>query len=75
MRVEWLETALKNLEDEANYIALENPQAADDFSEAIFSSVDKLASNDGLDRSAIAPHRPSNNSPALSSNPSGSSVL
>lgn len=26
MRVEWLEKALKNLEDEANYIALENPK-------------------------------------------------
>lgn len=35
MRVEWLEKALKNLEDEANYIALENPKAADDFSDAI----------------------------------------
>lgn len=43
MQVEWLEKALKNLEDEANYIALENPKAADDFSEAIFASVDKLA--------------------------------
>ena len=43
MRVEWLEKALKNLEDEANYIALENPRAADDFSDAIFASVDKLA--------------------------------
>ena len=31
MQVEWLEKALKNLEDEANYIALENPKAADDF--------------------------------------------
>lgn len=36
MRVEWLARALKNLEDEANYIALENPKAADDFAEAIF---------------------------------------
>ncbi len=43
MQVEWLEKALKNLEDEANYIALENPKAADDFSDAIFASVDKLA--------------------------------
>lgn len=43
MRVEWLEKALKNLEDEASYIALENPKAADDFSAAIFTSVDKLA--------------------------------
>lgn len=36
MRVEWLEKALNNLEDEANYIALENPEAADDFSDAAF---------------------------------------
>lgn len=28
MRVEWLESALKHLEGEANYIGLENPQAA-----------------------------------------------
>ncbi len=43
MRVEWLEKALKNLEDEASYIALGNSKAADDFSDAIFASVDKLA--------------------------------
>jgi plasmid stabilization system protein ParE len=43
VRVEWLATALKNLEDEAGYIALGNPKAADDFSEAIFASVEKLA--------------------------------
>lgn len=43
-RVEWLEKAFKNRGDEANYIiALENPKAADDFSDAIFASVDKLA--------------------------------
>lgn len=42
VRVEWLEKALKNLEDEASFIALENPKAADDFSDAIFASVDKL---------------------------------
>lgn len=59
MRVEWLEKALKNLEDEAIYIALENPRAADDFSDAIFASVDKTTpsasaatSTDYLDASA-----------------------
>ncbi|WP_460953557.1 type II toxin-antitoxin system RelE/ParE family toxin [Pseudomonas marginalis] len=31
------------MEDEANYIALENPTAADAFSDAVFASVDKLA--------------------------------
>jgi plasmid stabilization system protein ParE len=43
MRVEWLEKALKNLEDEAGYIAPENTKAAGDFSDAIFARVDKLA--------------------------------
>ncbi|MDD1966814.1 type II toxin-antitoxin system RelE/ParE family toxin [Pseudomonas putida] len=43
MQVEWLEKALKNLEDESDYLALESPQAADDFSDAIFASVDRLA--------------------------------
>ena len=43
MQVEWLEKALRNLEDEASYIALENPKAADDFVHVIFTSVDKLA--------------------------------
>jgi toxin ParE1/3/4 len=43
VRVEWLERALKNVEDEASYIALENPKAANDFSDAVFASVDKLA--------------------------------
>lgn len=38
MQVEWLERALKNLEDESNYIALENPKAADDLSAAIFAT-------------------------------------
>ncbi|WP_223481388.1 MULTISPECIES: type II toxin-antitoxin system RelE/ParE family toxin [unclassified Pseudomonas] len=31
------------MEDEASNIALENPKAADDFSDAIFASVDKQA--------------------------------
>lgn len=42
MRVEWLRRALRDLEEEVAYIALENPEAADRFSEAIFASVDKL---------------------------------
>ncbi|QXG45783.1 type II toxin-antitoxin system RelE/ParE family toxin [Pseudomonas viridiflava] len=50
MQVEWLEKALSNLEDEANYIALENPKAADDFSDAIFASVDKLVQFPGTGR-------------------------
>ena len=54
MRVEWLERALKNLEDEANYIALENPEAADEFSEANFASVDNLAQFPAMGREGRA---------------------
>lgn len=43
MHVEWLRTALKNLDDEAAYIAKENPKAAADFVQAVFASVDHLA--------------------------------
>ena len=43
MRVEWLKTALKNLDEEAAYIALESPKAAATFVEAIQASVEKLA--------------------------------
>jgi plasmid stabilization system protein ParE len=43
MRVEWLKTALKNLDEEAAYIALENPAAAVAFVQAIQASVEKLA--------------------------------
>lgn len=50
MRVEWLEKALKNLEDKVNYIALENPKATDDFSDAIFASVDNLAKSPAMGR-------------------------
>lgn len=50
MRVEWLEQALKNLKDEADYIALENPDAADDFADALFASVDNLALFPGMGR-------------------------
>lgn len=56
MRVEWLEKALKNLEDEANYIALENPKAADDFSVAIFASVDRLAQFPSMGREGRVKH-------------------
>lgn len=56
MRVEWLAKKLKNLEDEANYIALENPKAADDFSDAIFSSVDRLAQFPSMGREGRVKH-------------------
>ena len=34
MQVEWLRTALKNLDDEAAYIAQETPKAAHEFVQA-----------------------------------------
>lgn len=43
MHVEWLRTALKNLDDEAAYIAQDNPQAATEFVTAILSSIQHLA--------------------------------
>ncbi|WP_426237181.1 type II toxin-antitoxin system RelE/ParE family toxin [Pseudomonas sp. TWP3-2] len=43
MQVDWLKTALRNLDDEAAYIAKENPKAAAEFVQAILASVDHLA--------------------------------
>ncbi|GFM67748.1 type II toxin-antitoxin system RelE/ParE family toxin [Pseudomonas cichorii] len=43
MRVEWLRTALKNLDDEAAYIAVDNPQSAVEFVLAIRAGVEQLA--------------------------------
>jgi toxin ParE1/3/4 len=43
MQIEWLRTALKNLDDEAAYIALDNPKAAAPFVKAILTSVEQLA--------------------------------
>lgn len=43
MQIEWLKTALKNLDDEATYLALDTPQAAADFVRAIRASVEGLA--------------------------------
>ena len=55
MRVEWLRTALKNLNDEATYIALENPAAAADFVKAIFASVEHLAQFPAIGREGRLP--------------------
>src|SRR6516162_168790 len=43
VRVEWLEDALASLTAEADYIAGDNPDAADRFIETIFTAVDRLA--------------------------------
>lgn len=55
MRVEWLRTALKNLDDEASYIALDNPQAAIDFVKAIKSSVKQLSQFPSMGREGRLP--------------------
>lgn len=55
MRVEWLRTALKNLDDEAAYIALENPTAAAEFVQAIFASVEHLAQFPAIGREGRLP--------------------
>lgn len=43
MRVEWLRSALKNLDDEAAYIAQSNPRAAANFVNALLADVAQLA--------------------------------
>ncbi|NVZ99986.1 type II toxin-antitoxin system RelE/ParE family toxin [Pseudomonas gingeri] len=43
MRVEWLKTALRNLDDAAAYIAQDNPQAAQAFMLEVRASVQRLA--------------------------------
>ncbi|MBS7424351.1 type II toxin-antitoxin system RelE/ParE family toxin [Pseudomonas syringae] len=50
MQVEWLKTALKNLDEEAAYIALDNPAAAAAFVKAIQSNVTQLASFPAMGR-------------------------
>lgn len=39
-----------------NYVALENPKAADDFSDAIFASVDRLAQLPSMGREGRVKH-------------------
>lgn len=43
MRVEWLRSALKNLDDEAAYIAQSNPRAAANFVNVLLADVAQLA--------------------------------
>jgi toxin ParE1/3/4 len=50
MQIVWLKTALKNLDDIAEYIAQESPQAASQAVEAIETQVNLLASQPALGR-------------------------
>ena len=55
MRVRWLRRALRNLEEEADYIARDGPQAAAQVVERIATSVDLLASQPALGRPGRVP--------------------
>ncbi|KIH84291.1 type II toxin-antitoxin system RelE/ParE family toxin [Pseudomonas batumici] len=55
MRVEWLKTALKNLDDAAAYIALDNPQAAQAFMIEVRASVQRLAQFPAMGREGRIP--------------------
>ena len=48
MQVKWLRKALQNLEDEAEYIAQDDPTAAQLVVQRIFDAVDRLADNPAI---------------------------
>ena len=50
MRVKWLNKALQNLNDEATYIAQDDPVAARFVVQRVFDQVDLLADNPALGR-------------------------
>lgn len=50
MQVKWLRRALQNLDDEAAYIAQENPQAANTLVSQVIKSVNQLSSFPNLGR-------------------------
>ena len=50
MQIIWLKTALKNLDEIAEYITLENPQAARQAVDAIETQVNLLATQPALGR-------------------------
>jgi addiction module RelE/StbE family toxin len=55
VRVKWLRRALRNLEEEADYIARDDPQAAAQVVERIAASVDLLATHPALGRPGRVP--------------------
>lgn len=55
MRVRWLRRALKNLDEEAEYIARDNPQAATRIVERIATSVGQLATHPASGRPSRVP--------------------
>ena len=55
MQVTWLRTALRNLDDEANYIAHDSPQAARLVVQRVLTAVALLAEQPGLGRPGRVP--------------------
>lgn len=55
MQVRWLRRALKNLEEEAEYIARDDPEAATRIAERIATSVNRLATHPALGRPGRVP--------------------
>jgi plasmid stabilization system protein ParE len=55
MRVEWLRTALRNLDEEAAYIAADDPVAARLVVARILEAVSQLADQPGLGRPGRVP--------------------
>ena len=50
MQVKWLRTALRNLDEEATFIAADDPRAAKLVVERVLNAVEKLASQPALGR-------------------------
>lgn len=50
MRIEWLRRTLKNLDDEATYLAERNPKTAITFVQAVLTDLNHLASHPALGR-------------------------
>ncbi|WP_448682655.1 type II toxin-antitoxin system RelE/ParE family toxin [Pseudomonas nicosulfuronedens] len=55
MRIDWLRTALRNLDTEAGYIAQDNPTAARAFVSAVLADVELLATNPAAGREGRVP--------------------
>jgi len=55
VRVRWLRRALANLEEEAQYIAADNPAAAVKTVGQIFAAVDRFARHPAMGRSGRVP--------------------
>ena len=55
MRIKWLRTALRNLDDEATYIAQDNVSAAQTVVKRILEAVAQLADQPGLGRPGRVP--------------------